>query len=108
MLFIGIKKSKRIAASGVYAQRAINKRFVFEYINNENQLKKIHFGQYDGLTFIDHGDKKKRTAYLKRHFKNEDWGKINPGSLSALLLWGKNKELEINLVKYLKHFKFKI
>ena len=43
MLFIGIKKSKRK-----------NKRFVFEYINKENQLKKIHFGQYGGLTYIDH------------------------------------------------------
>ena len=96
MVFIRKKKSKRK-----------NKRFVFEYVNQENQLKKIHFGLFGGLTYIDHGDNKKRTAYLKGHFKNEDWGKINPGSLSALLLWGKNKELEINLVKYLKNFKFK-
>ena len=57
MLFIGIKKSKRI-----------NKRFIFEYINNENQLKKIHFGQYDGLTFIDHGDKKKENGLFKTSF----------------------------------------
>ena len=95
MIFIGIKKSKRK-----------NKRFVVEYVNQENQFKKIHVGQFGGLTYIDHGDNKKRTDYLKRHLSNEDWSKINPGSLSALLLWGKNKEREINLVKYLKYFKF--
>ena len=47
----------------------------------------------------------KRENYLARHRVNEDWTKVNAGSLSAFLLWGKSTDLETNLRAYLRRFK---
>ena len=33
----------------------------------------VHFGSKNGQTFIDHGDKLKRSNYLTRHGASEDW-----------------------------------
>jgi hypothetical protein len=41
------------------------KRFMATYANG----KVVHFGQAGGQTYIDHGDKAKREAYLARHKK---------------------------------------
>lgn len=65
-----------------------------------------HFGLKDGKTYIDHHDKKKRSAYLARHSKSpgENWN--NPktaGSLSKHLLWGSSTSLKENI----KSFKLK-
>ena len=68
--------------------------------------KIIHFGQRGGNTYIDHQDDLKRENYLKRHMVNEDWSEVNPGSLSAFLLWGKyrakTKHLEFKPTKLYK------
>jgi len=67
--------------------------------------KTIHFGARDGSTYLDHRDPVKRENYLARHRVNEDWTKVNAGSLSAFLLWGKSTDLETNLRAYLRRFK---
>ena len=77
------------------------KRFMIEF---SNPKKIIHFGAQNGSTFIDHGDEIKRYNYLKRHEVNENWDEINPGSLSAFILWGPSTSINENLIKYLKHF----
>ena len=64
----------------------------------------IDFGLKDGSTYIDHGDNIKRQNYLKRHKKNEDWTKLNPGSASARILWGDSEDIETNLLDYVKYF----
>jgi hypothetical protein len=66
--------------------------------------KKINFGSSVGSTYIDHGDEVKRTNYLKRHKVNEDWTKINAGSLSALILWGDSKDINVNIANYKNKF----
>ena len=66
--------------------------------------KAVHFGSASGETFIDHGDLKKRENYIKRHGVNEDWGKINPGSLSRFILWGDSKNINKNIIDYKKRF----
>lgn len=66
--------------------------------------KKINFGSAVGSTYIDHGDEVKRTNYLKRHKVNEDWTKINAGSLSRFILWGDSKDININISNYKKKF----
>ena len=66
--------------------------------------KTIDFGSKHGQTYIDHGDKKKRGAYLKRHHVNEDWSEFNPGSASAWILWGPSTNIETNLKMYLDLF----
>jgi Family of unknown function (DUF5754) len=78
-----------------------NKRFRIEF----SRPKKIfHFGQRGGNTYIDHQDELKRENYLKRHMVNEDWSEVNPGSLSAFLLWGRSSDLRLNLVLYLRKY----
>ena len=79
-----------------------NKRY--EIVFSEPK-KTIHFGAKNGSTYIDHKDKIKRYNYLKRHIVNEDWSNINPGSLSAILLWGNSTNLNDNLNEYLRKFK---
>ena len=77
------------------------KRFVATF---EDPKRTIHFGSEKGSTYIDHHDKTKRENYLKRHEVNENWNKVNAGSLSAFLLWGKSTNLESNLIRYVKRF----
>lgn len=66
--------------------------------------KKYHFGLKNGSTYIDHKDKLKRQNYIKRHIVNENWDKINAGSLSRYLLWGDSTILEKNVKDYVKRF----
>ena len=64
----------------------------------------IHFGSKNGSTYIDHGDKKKRENYIKRHQVNEDWDTINAGSLSRFVLWGDSNDIGKNILDYKKKF----
>jgi hypothetical protein len=66
--------------------------------------KKISFGSSVGSTYIDHGDEVKRTNYLKRHKVNEDWTKVNAGSLSRFILWGDSPDINVNIANYKKKF----
>jgi hypothetical protein len=66
--------------------------------------KTIHFGSKGSSTYLDHKDKSKREAYIARHRVNEDWSKINAGSLSRYLLWGDSTDLKTNLNSYKKRF----
>jgi hypothetical protein len=66
----------------------------------------VHFGSKTGETYIDHGDKIKRSNYLARHGNsNEDWSNpYSPASLSRFLLWGDSKDFEKNQQSYMKRF----
>lgn len=64
----------------------------------------IHFGSKGASTFIDNGNKKKRENYIKRHQVNEDWTKINPGSLSRFILWGDSSNIDKNFYDFKKKF----
>tara|TARA_R110002096_G_C14340515_1_gene702145 strand:+ start:329 stop:613 length:285 start_codon:yes stop_codon:yes gene_type:complete len=90
MEFISLDKSKRDG-----------KRYVIVF---DNPKRTIHFGSDVGTTYIDEGDKEKRENYISRHKVNEDWSKVNAGSLSRYLLWGKSKNINRNLRDYLERF----
>jgi len=79
------------------------KRFVATFSNGE----KIHFGQAGGNTYIDHGDIKKRDAYLARHGAGrEDWtSPYSAGSLSRWILWGGNKDINSNIAFFKNKFR---
>jgi hypothetical protein len=67
---------------------------------------KIHFGLKDGQTYIDHMDKAKREAYLKRHAKNENWETAyTPASLSRWILWGDSGNINANIKYFKQRFK---
>lgn len=69
-----------------------------------NPAKTLHFGSAGSQTFLDHGDEIKRRNYLARHKPRENWSEVNPGSLSARILWGPSTDLETNLKAFLKRF----
>ena len=78
-----------------------DKRYVATFDNDV----KTHFGLKNGQTYIDHLDKAKRDAYLKRHQKNEDW--TNPytaGALSRWILWGDSTNINKNISDFKKRF----
>jgi hypothetical protein len=65
----------------------------------------IHFGAKGSKTYLDHGDKVKREAYLARHIVNEKWSDpYSPGALSRWLLWGDSTSLEANHQAFMQRF----
>ena len=77
------------------------KRFMATYANG----KVVHFGQAGGKTYIDHGDKAKREAYLTRHKKRENWNDpYSAGALSRWLLWGDSVNLMDNIASFKRRF----
>jgi hypothetical protein len=77
------------------------KRFMATYANG----KVVHFGQAGGQTYIDHGDKAKREAYLARHKKRENWNDpFSAGALSRWLLWGDSTNMETNHQAFMKKY----
>ena len=80
------------------------KKLMIKLMTDDNKIKTIHFGSRHSKTFLDHHDKKKRENYLMRHHVNENWRNINPGSLSAMLLWGPHTNLNANLNLYLRNY----
>jgi hypothetical protein len=64
----------------------------------------IHFGSKNSSTFLDHHDEMLKEKYLKLHFVNEDWSKVNAGSLSRWILWGPTTDLRANLTLFLERF----
>jgi len=90
MKFVSLKKST-----------IKNKKLVLK-LSEPN--KTIHFGWKGSLTYTNGATEEQRKNYLKRHKVNEDWNSINPGSASAFILWGKNRDIQTNLNSYLKKF----
>ncbi len=64
-----------------------------------------HFGLKGGNTYIDHGDKQKRDAYIARHKVREDWSNYkSAGSLAKWILWGTSTDIRTNIASYKKRF----
>ena len=78
------------------------KRFVATFKTGE----RVHFGASGASTYIDHGDKNKRAAYLARHGGgNEDWNDpYTPGSLSRWILWGDYTSIDGNIAAFKRKF----
>ena len=75
------------------------------YMATFNSGKVVHFGQAGGQTYIDHGDKAKREAYLARHKKRENWDDpFSAGSISRWLLWGDSTSLDANHQAFMKKY----
>ena len=76
-----------------------NKRFRV-YLENDEYFD---FGLDTGNTYIDHGNKKKRDNYRKRHYTQEK-NLINsltpsPALYSYYLLWGDSTDINKNIEK---------
>ena len=68
-----------------------------------NNGKTYNFGLKDASTYIDHHDKQKRNAYLKRHTASPLERNLimnlvpSPALFSAALLWGPHMSLYDNI-----------
>ena len=76
-----------------------NKRYRVYLENNEY----FDFGLDGGNTYIDHGNKKKRDNYRKRHYAQErkliDNFITSPALFSYYLLWGDSTDINKNIEK---------
>ena len=75
--------------------------------------KTIHFGAEGASDFTKHKDESRKANYIKRHKKNENWGKTGvdtAGFMSKNLLWNKpTLEASINdLNKRFSGMRFKL
>jgi hypothetical protein len=62
----------------------------------------IHFGSSGSKTYINGADDKARDNYIARHKPNEDWSRVNAGSLSRYILWSA-KTLKAGIANFKKH-----
>lgn len=85
----------------IYNSDKKNKRFVAVFSDGTE----TDFGLKGGSTYIDHGDKKKRSAYISRHKANENWDDSkSAGSLSRFILWGDDVDIHKNINAFKKRF----
>jgi hypothetical protein len=70
----------------------------------DNDRKKVHFGSSTSQTFLDHGDEKKRLAYVARHRVNEKFNDpLTAGSLARWINWNKTT-LSASIADFKKRF----
>ena len=91
------------------ADAKTKKRFtaIFRIHKGGKVIKITHFGQRNPKkgTYIDHGDKKLRSAYRARHKKDLDTKDYKrAGFLSYYLLWGDHTNLKSNLSDFKNKF----
>lgn len=68
----------------------------------------IPFGQKTASDFTIHHDEIRRSKYLNRHQKREDWTTpFTAGSLSARILWGQFPDLNKNIKQFKKDFELR-
>jgi len=76
-------------------------KYYYPYLANDGKHKyyiitksdkKIYFGQASASDFTHHKNEERKSRYILRHQKNEDWGKSGidtAGFWSRWLLWNK-------------------
>ena len=88
--------------------QAKNKRFVAVFTDEKGKkVKTTHFGAAGMSDYTKHKDKKRKTRYLTRHRKRENWSNyMSAGALSRYLLWGETSFRE-SIKKYKNRFNLK-
>lgn len=76
--------------------------------NKGNKIKTIHFGAKGYQDYTQHKNKQRRSLYLQRHKKRENWNNpMSAGSLSKWILWGPSTSRKVNIQKFKQKFKLK-
>lgn len=75
---------------------------VFTY--DDGKKKTVHFGQAGASDFTKNKDETRKSAYLARHQKRENWNDYDTaGALSRWILWNK-KSLSESISNYKSKF----
>ena len=71
------------------------------------EINTPHFGAAGMSDYTKHKDKKRKTRYLTRHKKRENWSNyMSAGALSRYILWGE-PTLRASIQKYKNRFNLK-
>ena len=82
----------------VVLSKGIKKGKRYRVTMNFPDLHHHEFGAKDGKTFIDHGDEKKKNAWIARHRKDKGYNNQHSGIYySRHLLWGPFSDLKKNI-----------
>jgi hypothetical protein len=74
------------------------------FINDKRQETRVPFGASGYQDLTQHHDRRRRTLYLARHRKNENWNDpMTAGALSRWILW-ETPNLEQNVRLFKKRF----
>jgi hypothetical protein len=85
-----------------------NKKFDAVFSSPNHKPLIIPFGSKPYHDYTQHGDIFRRTNYLNRHRKREDWTTpFTKGSLSARILWGPFPNLDKNIKQFKKDFELR-
>lgn len=84
-----------------------NKKFKAEVFNKDKLEKVFYFGASGFSDFTINKDERRRSGYIKRHQKNENWNEVNAGSLSRFLLW-EETDMKQAAKKFEKKFNIKV
>ena len=80
------------------------KKYMAVFKDKGKVVKTTHFGAAGMSDYTKHKDKKRKTRYLTRHKKRENWSNyMSAGALSRYILWGE-PTLRASIQKYKKRF----
>ena len=75
--------------------------------SNTGRKKTTHFGAFGMSDYTKHKDKARKSRYLARHKKRENWNDCSTaGALSRWILWGETS-LSASIKKFKNKFKLK-
>ena len=85
-----------------------NKKYDAIFTYEDGKTKTIPFGASNFSDFTIHHDKNRRSLYISRHSKNEQFNDpMTAGSLSRWILWGDSINLETNIRNFKQKFNLK-
>ena len=85
-----------------------NKKLDAIFTYDDGKTKTIPFGAANFSDYTIHHDKNRRSLYISRHSKHEQFSDpMTAGSLSRWILWGDSTSLETNIRSFKKKFNLK-
>ena len=83
------------------------KKYMAIFYENNKKIKTTHFGAAGMSDYTKHKDKVRKSRYLARHKKRENWNDCSSaGALSRWILWGE-PTLKSSIKKFKNKFKLK-
>tara|TARA_R110002073_G_scaffold30102_4_gene94377 strand:- start:924 stop:1220 length:297 start_codon:yes stop_codon:yes gene_type:complete len=83
------------------------KKYKMEFFKDGKKFKTTKFGAFGMSDYTLHKDLKRKSLYLNRHRKRENWDDFySAGSLSRYILWNKTS-INSSYLDYLKKFNLK-
>lgn len=81
------------------------KKYMAVFTYDDGKTKTTYFGQSGASDYLIHKDKERRSRYLNRHRKKENWNNYeSAGALSRWILWGNSTSLRENIKQYKSRF----